>query len=195
MLEELDLAVTIVGDVFGVFQAIVRFLMSSAVVALDFLTFGGGPAGLFGDESEAVVEDVDVVLFDAADDAVVDVDVVPVLDFQRSRMAFLSSLVVDDDVVDDVAVLVAEVDVVPERADAVAVTVTLGVVEDAVEYLLYAVVVVVLEVAVEVAVAVVVLAVVADVPVVLELAFWAFCILSSASFFCQSFIAADCDIF
>lgn len=170
MLEELDLAVTIVGDVFGVFQAIVRFLMSSAVVALDFLTFGGGPAGLFGDESEVVVVDADVVLFDAVDEAADDVDVVPVLDFQRSRMAFLSSLVVDDDVADDVVVFVVEVDVVPERADAEAVTVTLGVVEDVVvEYLLYVVVVVVLEDAD--ADAVVVLVVVADVPVVLELAF------------------------
>lgn len=113
---ELDCAVTIAGLLFGVFHAIVRFLMSSAVVTFDFRTLGGGPAGLLG-SAPAVVAVVLVVVVLLPVFAVVvevlllEVLVAPVLVFQRSRMAFLSSLVV-----------------VPVLAAVLVVAVTLGVV-------------------------------------------------------------------
>lgn len=115
---ELDCAVTIAGLLFGVFHAIVRFLMSSAVVTFDFRTLGGGPAGLLGSAPAVVaVVLVVVVLLLLPVFAVVvevlllEVLVAPVLVFQRSRMAFLSSLVV-----------------VPVLAVVLVVAVTLGVV-------------------------------------------------------------------
>lgn len=114
---ELDCAVTIAGLLFGVFHAIVRFLMSSAVVTFDFRTLGGGPAGLLGSAPAVVAVVLVVVLLLLPVFAVVvevlllEVLVAPVLVFQRSRMAFLSSLVV-----------------VPVLAAVLVVAVTLGVV-------------------------------------------------------------------
>lgn len=164
----------------ALFHAMVRFLMSSVVATLDLRTFGGGPAGLLGVES-VVVEVVDVVdddVFDVDDDDVP----VDVLDFQRSRMAFLSSLVVallqltvldTGDRPEDVVVVLEEEDV--EREDVVRVVgesvdvdVVVVVVVDLgmVEYLPYDVVVLV-----GVVVVVVVVDLVAEVAVFLVFAF------------------------
>ena len=186
-------------DEADVFHAIVRFLMSSAVVALDLRTLGGGPAGLFGVE---FADSDDVTFVFAADDDVAgdvaaddDVEVVAVFDFQRSRIAFLSSLVaVFEADVEEVVELYFPAVVVGLESVLVLVAYLLLLLEEEVVELPDVLAPVVVVVVVFTAGVVVVVVVVAEVAVFLVAACCAFCIFSSASFFCQSFMAADCDI-